>query len=245
MLSRYDGLADAFSQSFKGVQQMITFYGQPKFANIDNASTASGYELLVRQYIDGRWMLPEDFTALPPNQFEHLLRKALAAMPKTITRVSFNLERVHFVDPEFLEMVQRVQRDTDVILTVELTERYDPNIDNLTIVQAAKAFFDAGIDVVIDDVGSGNNLPGLVEALTPYVVGYKFGIQNLRPYATDADLDDRLNFWAQQAQSKHKRFEVAGVESLDDVEKMQDIPACSDIQGYYFGQPVPLSTDDL
>ncbi len=224
---------------------MITFYGQPKFANIDSDDTASGYELLIRQHIDGRWLLPEDFTALPPDQFEYLLRKALIAMPPTITRVSFNLERVHFVNPEFLDMVRRVQNDTDVILTVELTERYDPNIDNLTIVHAAEAFFKAGIEVVIDDVGSGNNLPGLVEALTPYVVGYKFGIQNLRPYATDEDLHDRLNFWAQQAELRHKRFEISGVESLDDVENMQRIPGCSDIQGYYFGQPVPLSTEDL
>lgn len=230
---------------FKGEQSMITFYGQPKFTNIDHAATASGYELLIRRHIDGQWLLPEDFTSLPPDQFEHLLRKALQAMPPTITRVSFNLERVHFVDPEFLEMVQKVQADTDVTLTVELTERYDPNIDNLMIVHAAKAFFDAGIEVVVDDVGSGNNLPGLVEALTPYVVGYKFGIQNLRPYATDADLHDRLSFWAEQAQVKHKRFEISGVESLDDVENMRRIPACSDIQGYYFGQPVPLSTKDL
>lgn len=243
--TRYDGLADAFSQSLHGGNAMITFYGQPKFANIDSATTASGYELLIRQQVDGRWLLPEDFTALPPDQFEFLLRKALLAIPPTITRVSFNLERVHFVNPQFLEMVQRVQADTDVTLTVELTERYDPNIENLTIVHAAKAFFDAGIEVVVDDVGSGNNLPGLVEALTPYVVGYKFGIQNLRPYATDADLRDRLDFWAKQAERKHKRFEIAGVESLDDVENTQAIPACSDIQGYYFGQPVPLSTEDL
>ena len=230
---------------FKGEQAMITFYGQPKFANIDNATTASGYELLIRQQVDGRWLLPEDFTALPSDQFEYLLRKALQAIPSTITRVSFNLERVHFINPAFLDMVQHVQADTDVTLTVELTERYDPNIDNLTIVQAAKAFFDAGIEVVVDDVGSGNNLPGLVEALTPYVVGYKFGIQNLRPYATDADLRDRLGFWAEQAERKAKRFEIAGVESLDDVENTQAIPACSDIQGYYLGQPVPLCTEDL
>lgn len=224
---------------------MITFYGQPKFANFESSTTATGYELLIRHQVDGRWQLPENLAALPPDQFESLLRKALVALPKTITRVSFNLERVHFVDPEFLAMVQDVQKDTPVTLTVELTERYDPNIDNLTIVKAAKAFYDAGIEVVIDDVGSGNNLPGLVEALTPYVVAYKFGIQNLRPYATEADLRDRLTFWADQAKRKDKRFEVAGIESLDDIDHVQALPVSDDIQGYYFGQPVPLSTEDL
>ncbi len=224
---------------------MITFYGQPRFAASALEADAIGYELLVRQYINGQWLLPEDFTALPPDHFEHLLRQALAALPATITRVTFNLERVHFVDPEFLNMVRAVQADTPVILTVELTERYDASISNPDIVAAAKAFFEAGIEVCIDDVGSGNNLPGLVEALTPYVAAYKFGLQNLRPYNDEEDLIDRLKFWSARAASRNKRFDIAGVESLDDIDQLCTLAHCDLIQGYYFGEPVPLNTETL
>ncbi|WP_461215498.1 EAL domain-containing protein [Lacticaseibacillus sp. GG6-2] len=224
---------------------MITFYGQPKFDAAALGSGATGYELLIRQYRNGQWSLPEDFTTLPPAKFEQLLRQALAALPASITRVSFNLERAHFVDPEFLTMIRAVQAATPVTLTVELTERYDATISNTAIVTAAKAFFDAGIEVCIDDVGSGNNLPGLVEALTPFVAAYKFGLQNLRPYTDDTDLIDRLQFWSERAHSHNKRFDIAGIESLDDIDQFCKLAHCDLIQGYYFGEPVPLNTEAL
>ncbi|WP_390406350.1 EAL domain-containing protein [Lacticaseibacillus jixiensis] len=224
---------------------MDTFYGQPKFLLSALDANAVGYELLIRRHHNGQWLLPEDFTKLPSEQFEVLLQQALQVMPATITAVSFNLERVHFVDPQYLAMVSHVQASTPIQLTVELTERHDPTIDNTRIIEAAKAFFAAGISVCIDDVGSGNNLPGLVEAMTPYVTSYKFGLQNLRMFNDDADLRDRLAFWAKRAETSHKRFDVAGVESLDDIAYLQDLHACTYVQGYYFGQPVPLQTENL
>lgn len=224
---------------------MITFYGQPRFALATLSKQAVGYELLIRQHINVEWRLPEDLTKLPPEQFQELLEKALRALPPTTKHVSFNLERVHFVDPRFLKMVQTVQANTPVQLIVELTERHDARIDNLTLVAAAKRFFDAGIAVCIDDVGSGNNLPGVVEALTPYATAYKFGMQNLRLFTDTADLNDRLAFWAAKAAANHKQFDVSGVESLTDLDQLKTIPNCEIVQGYFFGQPVPLETAQL
>jgi EAL domain-containing protein (putative c-di-GMP-specific phosphodiesterase class I) len=148
---------------------------------------------------------------------------------------------MHFTDANFLAAITKVQAATAVTLTVELTERHDVNIDNTTIVAAAKRFYDANIAVCIDDVGSGNNLPGLVEALTPYVTTYKFGLQNLRAFNSPADLTDRIDFWAQRAQHHGKYFDVSGVESAEDLEQLVATHPCHLVQGFYLGEPVPLS----
>ncbi|MFD1483780.1 EAL domain-containing protein [Lacticaseibacillus baoqingensis] len=221
---------------------MITFYGQPKFAAETLDKAPVGYELLIRQHVAGQWLLPEDFTKLPPAEFEDHLRDALSAIPDSAVQISFNLERMHFVDPAFFNAIIKVQATTAVTLTVELTERHDPAIDNTAIVTAAKRYYDAGIAVCIDDVGSGNNLPGLVEALTPYVTTYKFGLQNLRTFNSATDLKDRFDFWAERALHNHKYFDIAGIESLTDIEQLVSAHPSHLVQGFYLGEPVPLST---
>lgn len=221
----------------------LTFFGQPQYSG-NLTSDVVGYELLIRQRVGNHWRLPTDLTALPPAQFERLLQEAISSLPTMPAHISFNLERRHFIDPRFLQMILHVQADTATKLTVELTERRDPTIKNQQIVAAARQYFEAGIDLCIDDIGLGDNLPGFVEALAPYVSGYKFNLQNLRQMMPDRDIDERFSFWYQRAQVGHKQFHVAGVESLDEVASLRNLNACDVIQGYYFGMPVPLSTLD-
>ncbi|WP_461213591.1 EAL domain-containing protein [Lacticaseibacillus sp. GG6-2] len=221
----------------------LTFFGQPQYSG-KLASDVVGYELLIRQRVGNHWLLPTDLTALPPAPFERLLREAISSLPTMPAHISLNLERRHFVDPRFLEMILHVQADTTARLTVELTERNDTTVKNQEIIATARRYFEAGIDLCIDDIGLGDNLPGFVEALSPYVSSYKFNLQNLRQLMPDCDIDERFSFWYQHAQARHKQFLVAGIESLDEITKLRKLKACDIVQGYYFGIPVPLSTSE-
>ncbi len=221
----------------------LNFFGQPQYSG-GLTSDVVGYELLIRQQAGTHWRLPTDLGALPPERFERLLSTAIASLPTTPAHISFNLERAHFVDPHFLAMILRVQAATTARLTVELTERADKTITNQQLIAAAKRYAAAGIDLCIDDIGCGDNLPGFVEALSPYVSTYKFNLQNFRQTLLDHVIDERFDFWCERAQQNHKHFHIAGIESLDELNHLRKLNACTLLQGYYFGMPVPLCTSE-
>lgn len=220
---------------------MLTFFSQPKFSGVTTETEQPiGYELFIREYQDHRWVLPADFDSITAAEIETLLTETLNQLPETIQLISFNLEQSQFIQPEYAEMVARVQATTPIKIYTELTERANPLVTPDQLLAGAQRFVALGLLVGLDDVGTGMNTPNLALKLNDYVSEYKFALQNLRPFNTIAEIADQLDFWSQLAQEQHKIMAIEGVESETELKQVQRDYPCDIIQGYYLGKAIHL-----
>ncbi len=219
---------------------MLKFYGQPKFRPSDITQKPIGYELFIREYKNNQWCLPQNFCAITATQIQLLLSEIVQVMPNNIELLSFNLEQIQFIDPDFTDVVADVQKTTDIKLYTELTERTDPHVTIAQLTRAAQRFDDASLPVCIDDVGTGDNTPELVLRLNDYIDEYKFALQNFRPFNHISEIKSHLNYWYHLAQTHDKMLAIEGTESEEDLDAIRMTYPCDVIQGYYTGMSVPL-----
>ena len=87
--------------------------------------TMSGFELFIRQHDEttGNWVVPEDFSVFGVDQVTTLLCKTVAAMPSGPLDVSFNLDQEQFVDEAYCQVLSGIEKQSEVSISVELTER--------------------------------------------------------------------------------------------------------------------------
>ncbi|MFD1483793.1 EAL domain-containing protein [Lacticaseibacillus baoqingensis] len=216
---------------------MFRFFGQPKFDLDPKHQDPIGYELFIREWRDGQWLLPENFSALSVAIIEPLLVQTIAAMPSKVQMLSFNLEQDQFIDPAFLAMVLRVEQHASIRLFIELTERLAPGVHEDQLVQAAKRFADHDLLVCIDDVGTGQNTPEMVVRMNDSVAEYKFALQNFRPFAAIAELAPELDMWYAMAQKEHKMLAIEGIETPEELALIRRQYPCDVVQGYLLGKP--------
>lgn len=124
-------------------------------------------------------------------------------------------------------------------LTVEITEV--PDLATMRRITAK--YRDAGVRILIDDVGSDNSYE-LVNKLLPYVDGVKFAIQNLRRSEPIDRIWERLKFWVDVAQQQSINFILEGVEDESDVQHASAL-GIHYFQGYYFGKPAFLEGNEV
>ncbi|WP_125706395.1 EAL domain-containing protein [Lacticaseibacillus daqingensis] len=218
----------------------LTFFAQPIFALPDAQPQVVGYELLARTRYRDVWTVPENVGAMTPDQLRQLVMRAVRALPQQAAYVAFNLHPRQFVRPAFLAAIVALQARCPVSLVVELTETRDPLVPTRELVASAHRYAEAGVPLWIDDVGSGQNLPGVVEGLTPACVGYKFALQELAGWLSPADLRDRFSFWRDRAQAADKRFVLVGVETEAELALARQQAPHALIQGCYLGAAAPL-----
>lgn len=217
----------------EGIVLMIRFFGQPKFDS--QTQKLIGYEFLLREVHDGKWRLPTNFQQFDADTLSTLLCQTIQTLPQDLRLISFNLNQMQFVDPAYQPLLAQVQSKTTIQLYVELTEQ--PSATQMAdLMQAAAGFQRLGLMVCLDDVGTGANQINLVNLLAPYVVEYKFALQNFRPTLALTSLAPRLRFWSELAQQQHKYFAVEGFESAADLTVLNQY-ATTILQGYYFGKP--------
>ncbi|WP_125708470.1 EAL domain-containing protein [Lacticaseibacillus porcinae] len=220
---------------------MFRFFGQPKFDLDPDHPWPVGYELFVRELVDGQWVLPKDFSQLTDVTIEKLLDEIIQVLPAHTTLISFNLEQDQFIEPKYLDMVKRVAARCSVRLFVELTERLSKGVSEKQLIAAAQRYHEAGILVCIDDVGTGQNTPEMVLKMNPSISEYKFALQNFRPFESLDEIKPELDFWYSLAHRHHKMLAIEGLETkseLDDIRK--DYP-CDVVQGYLLGKPTLLA----
>ncbi|WP_179395707.1 EAL domain-containing protein [Lacticaseibacillus absianus] len=218
----------------------MTFFGQAVFNVAATRPALVGYELLARTKYHNQWIVPENVGETAPDQLEALIPRALRALPPTLQGVSFNLSPRQFVRPAFWATVARLRAQSQVPLTVELTEARDPFVPTRALIEAAKQYAALKIPLWIDDVGCGQNLPGVVEGLTPYALGYKFARQDLRDLISPADLADRQAFWAAKAQAAGRAFVIEGVETEAEFTAVSAQYPTALMQGCYLAAPARL-----
>lgn len=225
----------------------LRFFGQPKFKALDYGGLPFSYEFLIRERETptDRWHLPADFNALTVDDLEPLLIKTLDTMPSNIKHVSFNLEVAQFVDTSYIDMVERVQTQTTIHLITELTERRDRAISDIAIKAAFLDYFDRNLGVILDDVGLDGNSFARVQPITDYVEGYKFALQNLRPFDDYERVRTYVKFWADNAARNNKFYTVEGIETQAELDNIRALYPYAYIQGYFLGKPelLPLPGD--
>ncbi|WP_461226810.1 EAL domain-containing protein [Lacticaseibacillus suihuaensis] len=217
----------------------MTFFKQPIFAWAGDRPRLAGYELLARTRYGGAWELPLNVEAMSPDQLVALTQAAIRTLGATTPSLSLNLHPRQFVRPAFTAAVAALNAGCRPQLQVELTSKRDALVPNRELIGAAQRFAASGVAVVVDDVGAGQNLPGLVEGLTPFASAYKVALQDLQPVLAPADVLDRLTFWAQRAATAGVTLVIEGVESAGDLAAMRAAWPKAQLQGHYLGEPTP------
>jgi EAL domain-containing protein (putative c-di-GMP-specific phosphodiesterase class I) len=151
--------------------------------------------------------------------------------------VSINLDQPEFIDSSYIEELGRAQRVcSDMQIVVELTER--PAGATITqLIDAASAYKLQDLWVCLDDVGTGANQIDLVQAMSPYVMEYKFALQNYHNKRDFATLvSPQLQFWREQAEINNVFFVIEGFETETDLKVAANYHA-EIVQGYYYARP--------
>jgi EAL domain-containing protein (putative c-di-GMP-specific phosphodiesterase class I) len=215
---------------------MYTIFAQPKYPMGAPQVRPIGYELFIKERRNGQWAQPLPFEGIGVMTLNHLLRQTIAQMPAHIKILSFNLEQSQFIDPAFPAMIASVQASTDIELYTELTERLGAGITPGQLLNAAKRFATCGLQVCIDDVGTGQNSPALVMLLNDYISEYKFAFQNFRPMRSVNELSPQLKFWCDMAKKFHKVLAWEGVETSVELALLEAAYPGNLLQGYLFGK---------
>lgn len=216
---------------------MLRFWGQPKYADQEWFAD----ELFLREYDGDQWRFPRAFGRFDGGTVASLLQATIQTLPANIQMVSLNLDQPEFVRADYLAALPRLQAACpDMQICVELTER-PHGVATAALVAAAEVYQAAGLWACIDDVGTGANTIGLVQALAPYVHEYKFALQNFHDKKDFITLvSPLLQFWREQAEISNHFFAIEGFEVKSDLviaaNYHPDI-----MQGYYFGRPTLLA----
>lgn len=224
---------------------MIRFLGQPVYNTGNNEMI--GYELFIRELVDGELKVPADFGQVAPDAVSQLLADTIDQLPPTLTMIAFNLNQHQFVDPAYLTLLDQLQQTTQIQIEIELTEKKGTGAQSLTIgqlVAQAKKYQEVGISVCLDDVGTGENTATLVSCLTPYVIEYKFALQNVRGRKSLVQIKREIQFWRQLAASQGKLFALEGLEAPHDMSMIETYHPDL-VQGYYFGKPEPMPVNSV
>lgn len=215
---------------------MYRYFIQPQL----NKFTKSlfGYEFLIRKFDDQHWILPEDFNAILVDVQAVLLQQTAGKLALKISSVSFNLNRTQFINPEMADALAKVQLALyPVRLIVEVTEEpTDKGISKAQVAAEVSYYDQHGIQISLDDVGSGNNTLANVESFLPLVHEIKFAMQNFRREGRAAEIPEQLVHWQKIADQYKLRFVVEGIETIED-DQLLDQLEIPYRQGYYYGKP--------
>ncbi|WP_304057918.1 EAL domain-containing protein [Levilactobacillus namurensis] len=209
------------------------FFVQPQIDQ--DAQRVIGYEALLRQQVNRNWVLPASFTAISVTDQIKLLAETATVLNVAASQqtLAFNLNNAQFHDPRTLGAIVLFKKQfTNVDLTIELTEA--PQLDELT--RFSTVLHQYGIQLIIDDVGTGSNTYANIRNLLPFVDEIKFAMQNLRATHRDQRIPYELAFWSQIARTFRLRMILEGIENAAD-QALAKRFGISIHQGYLYGKP--------
>lgn len=208
------------------------FFAQPIVDVDDDGATVVAKELLLRmRSADGsRWVLPNTFDIDVEVQIR-LLKKVMATTH--CCHLGINLLPSQFTDFRVARTLAKfVASQPDFTLTVEITGV--PDTHSISVV--ASIYHDAGIRLLMDNVGSRNHFEA-VQPMLEYLDALKFSLQNLRREHDTENLDARLQFWSQVAREHDLQLVISGVESKRDATHARTRFGAERQQGYLYGRP--------
>lgn len=218
---------------------MLRYFVQPQVNSCDKS--VFGFETLIRQGESGHWHLPKNFEDIPLTVQLQLLEKTVVSLIKPRCYIAFNLNRVQFINAELIDaLIEFHRRHTTIFLVAELTEQVliTPHSSD-AILRSAKRLRTNGVQLSLDDVGTGENEYEQIKPLLAFTTEIKFAMQNFRRAGCPAVIPDKLKEWKRIAEMYSLRLVVEGVETKAD-EKILNQIGISLRQGYLYDRPHPV-----
>ncbi|KRM87591.1 EAL domain-containing protein [Lacticaseibacillus thailandensis] len=221
---------------------MYRYFIQPQLNKINH--TLIGYELLMKQYTSDGWRPPHSFASIPPHTIASVLVATTSKLALKIGSVSVNLNRTQLLNEEINHSLMRAQNYLRPLrLNIELTEELaDAPITIAQMRPMLTAYVNRGMQICLDDVGSGENQLDHVLQLVPYASEIKFALQNFNVGLDDPKMRAQVKFWRDFAYQRGLRFILEGVENAHD-DALVDALRVTLRQGYFYGKPKLLKLD--
>lgn len=133
------------------------FFAQQQINTATNA--VLGYELLIKELTPDGWRLPSSFIDIDTKVFANLLIETTKILGQKVRYCSVNVNRDQLMNTDIAEAIIESQRQLyPTKLIVELTEdvserEYTPT----EIKEQLERFVSKGIQISLDDVGTGHN----------------------------------------------------------------------------------------
>ncbi|WP_125581384.1 EAL domain-containing protein [Levilactobacillus cerevisiae] len=215
---------------------MYRYFLQPQL-DVSNNSLI-GYEMLIRQQVDDKWVLPQDFESIPIDIQADLIQRTAQKLRLKIGSVSYNVNQSQFVDPTIAEAIIAAQQQIyPVNLVLEVTEEEtDKAVSNEQIIEQVHYFDDRGIQLSLDDISTGVNTYDHLKPILPYASEIKFAMQNFRAENRADEIPEHLIFWKKIAKEYKLRMILEGVENQEEADMADDLEL--DLrQGWFYGKP--------
>lgn len=159
--------------------------------------TIYGYELLIKQLTSAGWRVPNDFAKIDTKVLAELLVATTKILWLKVQYCSVNVSREQLLDTKIAKAIIQSQRQLyPAKLVVELTEEDGPGTyQNTAIIPHLRHFIEQGMQVSLDDVGTGINDFKNIQELLPLTSELKFALQNFCTGIDDPQIQQQLHFW--------------------------------------------------
>jgi len=226
-------------------------YYQPQVSAIDE--TILGAEALIRWNHTERGLIsPNEFipiaeeTGLIVNIGEKIIDKTIEQIKHwkdsniKVVPISINLSPLQFQQQNLVQYIDNVLQNYNIdpsLVKFEITESTALKDINQTI-NTIKIFNSMGIEVALDDFGTGySSLTYLKQLPISSLKIDKAFIRDINSDIREASIVLNIITLAHDLSIK---VVAEGVETLDQYTILKDY-GCDEIQGYYFGKPMPVS----
>lgn len=203
-----------------------------------STQTVFGYELLIKQLTPEGWRLPESFTDIDSHTMSELLVATTKILGLKVQYCSVNVSREQLMDTTVAKAI--IQSQTQLYpakLVVELTEENGPcKYPDTKLIPYLRSFIEHGMQISLDDVGTGINDFKSIQEFLPLASEIKFALQNFRTGIKDPKIQQKLHFWHAISQEYGLRLILEGIEDADDA-KLSGSFNINLRQGYYYGKP--------
>lgn len=218
------------------MKPIYRYFVQPQLDG--RTKTIYGYELLIKQLTPEGWRLPESFASIDSKTMSELLVATTKILGLKVQYCSVNVSREQLMDTTIAKAI--IQSQTQLYpakLVVELTEENGPRkYSDTGLIPYLRNFVEHGMQVSLDDVGTGINDFKSIQEILPLASEIKFALQNFKTGIQDPKIQQKLHFWHAISHEYGLRLILEGIENSDDA-KLSNSFNIDLRQGYYYGKP--------
>lgn len=218
------------------LEKIYRYFVQPQ---IDvRTQSIFGYELLLKQWTEAGWRVPASFLQVDLAVMSRLLVATTKILGLKVQYVSVNVNREQLMDTQMVQAILQSQKQLyPAKLTVELTEETSTKtFADTVVIPQLRRFVEHGMQVSLDDVGTGNNDYQSIRDFLPLASEMKFALQNFRVGIQDPQIQEKLRVWHAISREYDQRLILEGIETADGA-ALSDRFGIPLRQGYYYGKP--------